>query len=557
MILRSLFVIVLFAMLKPLMAEHLPGGSITYTCLGGNYFEIKLQLMRECSGFAMIPQDLHFTNTCGVVFDVSDIPPVLVDHPSQICPAEQGNSTCSGGVLPGYELYEFTTELYLSPCSYWTIFWSICCRQTTLNVQSIPGLYIETQIDNVADSCNSSPIFDHNSVPRVCVGQPVNYNAGATDPDGTRLEYSFIDARFASPTPVSVNYVFPNYGGEPIAGMALDQYGQITFTPTEQGYIVVVVKIDEYNADDEWIGSVMRDFPFFVTTCEDLTPAADSGALTATSGSASIEGDRALRFCTGSSACATIEFTDPDDGQTLSIWSNVDSILPGASIETSGTDPLTVNICWNEQEIAAGSYSFVITVMDDACPIMGARSFVYTVDVAEPPYAGLNGTAIACELALPFTMLDSLEGAPPTGGSWTDPQGAAHWGTFTGSIDPPGTYIYSVTEGACTGTAELLVEFLPVDDSLCILLAIADHERVTMNVHPNPSTGLVILEGVISDGSPLLLFDVHGRLVWQVAIAKDEAVQITLPQELSDGIYSLIVNDASGMQFRSRLILQR
>ena len=39
-----------------LFAEHLPGGDITYHCIGNSQYEITLKLWRECSGVPIIAQ---------------------------------------------------------------------------------------------------------------------------------------------------------------------------------------------------------------------------------------------------------------------------------------------------------------------------------------------------------------------------------------------------------------------------------------------------------------------------------------------------------------------
>ncbi len=558
MIPRIAFAFLFALVLKPAVAEHLPGGSITYTCLGGNYFEVKLSLMRECSGFPMIAQSLHFTNSCGVVFDVSNIAPVQVPLPSQLCASDSLNTTCSGGAIAGFELYEFATEIYLSPCNYWTISWSICCRQPSVNIQSTPGLYLETRIDNETDPCNNSPVFNHNGVPRVCIGQPVNFDAGATDPDGSRMEYSLIDARFASPSPVSVNYVFPNYGGEPVAGMALDVYGQITFTPTQQGYIVVAVQVDEYDTNDVWIGSVMCDFPFLVTTCSNPAPDAAAGTIVSSSGSTTITGDRSFAMCNASDGCVTIEFTDPDQGQTLSIWNNIDQILPGASIETTGTDPLSVVICWTDLDLPAGDRVFVITVEDDACPANGARSFVYTATVNDVPSAGIDNAILVCPQAPTFALLDSLGGEPSSGGTWTTPDGNVHSGNFLASTDPAGVYGYEVGEGECITSAQLTISFLPETDSLCVLISVPEIGLHAVSVHPNPSTGQIVLESrePIDDG--LTILDLQGRKVTTITgLQAGVRSEVIFPGNLVNGTYAVHGKFRSGGQFMFRVVLQR
>ena len=556
MIIRVALVLLLFFTLKPAAAEHLPGGSLTYTCLGGNYFEVKLSLMRECSGSAMIPQSLNFSNSCGVVFDVADLQPVQIPYPSQICAADSLNTTCAGGTLPGFELYEFTTEIYLSPCNYWTIAWSICCRQPTINVQSTPGIYLETRLDNIADSCNTSPVFDHNGVPRVCIGQPVNYNAGATDPDGTRMEYMFIDARFASPSPVSVNYVFPNYGGEPVAGMSIDELGQISFTPSQQGYIIVTVQVDEYDENDVWIGSVMRDFPFLVTTCENTVPSAASGMITSSSGNIGITGDRSFEMCSGGTGCVSIEFTDPDVGGSLSIWTNADPILSGAAVEFGGTNPLTATICWQDLAVLTGSYSFVITVQDDACPTSGATSFVYTAVVADAPSAGTDNSIEVCARSPAFSLLDSLLGAPTSGGIWTLPDGSTHSGTFVGTMDVAGVYEYEVAVGGCIDSAQLAITFLPETDSTCILISVPEMELETVSIHPNPTNGKITIESRENFDPQLVILDPQGRMITSIQLDPTSR-ELMLPDRMTNGIYFLRGSLRSGRPFLIRTVLQR
>ena len=566
MLSRALLFALITTMGTPLFAEHLPGGTISYTCLGGNYFQIKLSLWRECSGNAMIAQKLHFVNTCGVVFSSANLTPVLVEGPVQICDQEQQNTNCQGGALTGFERYEFTIdEIFLSPCDSWTIYWSICCRPVSVNVQSIPGLYIETRIANVTEACNSSPQFEHTGIPRVCVNETVNYNAGVMDTDGNRIAYSLIDARQAmsiAPNPLvvnSVNYVFPNYGGEPVVGMTLDPAtGQIQFTPTTIGYVIVAVQVDEYNADDEWIGSIMLDFPFYVEACSNTSPAIGSGTITASSGSAEISGDRSFSTCASGSGCVTIAFADADASQNVSLWSNVDHRLPGATMQITGTNPVQAEICWDVIDLPAGSYFFVITAMDDACPVRGMRSYVFEVEI-EGPDAGSNNTALACELALEFALIDSLAGTPMPGGYWTDPDGSGHSGYFNGSTDQPGPYLYTVTEGACTDTSTLVIEFLPPEDSLCILMPVGERNAPEFSIHPNPTTGQVIFAYSGSIGAPFELFDARGVHIGRIGNVRSSQgmVELRLPADLANGPYTLHTFSGTGVPLVARVLLTR
>ncbi len=537
-------------------AEHLLGGSLRYRCLGGNFFEIELSLLRECSGFPMVAQELNFTNDCGVVFSIPNLTPSSVESVSEICAGQSAISTCNGGATYDFELNRFYTELYLSPCEEWTISWTICCRPISVNVQSIPGIYLETKLDNITEPCSTAPAFNQEHVPHVCVGQEMRFDAGTTDPDGHRTTYTLIDARYASPLPVSVNYIFPNYGGQPVAGMMLDQEtGIIQFTPTNnmQGYIIVVVRVDEYNEDNEWIGMVMRDFPFWVTACENAPPTPESGEIGSTTGQIQLEGPRALRLCEGASGCAQLEFIDPDAGQNLSITSNIDALLPGSTITTTATSPFSVEVCLNGEQATPGTYFFVITVSDDACTYASSRAYVYDL-VVDPASLDMDATAMACSITIPFALIDSLAGDAPMGGTWTGPSGLPHSGYFDGTVDGPGIYTYSIGTGDCISTAELEITFLDEDDPLCILTRI--HERVegTLLPHPNPTTGILHVDR--ARGNQVVVLDLSGQQLLKRIIDNDQGT-IELPDGLANGTYLIRVLHPDGGTRTGRFVLAR
>jgi hypothetical protein len=91
-------------------ASHIAGGDLSYTCLGGNQYQLNLNLFVDCLGFDPgATQTISFTSTCGGTATAT----VNVTNPggteiSQLCPSQIGNSTCSGGTLPGMWLFNFT-----------------------------------------------------------------------------------------------------------------------------------------------------------------------------------------------------------------------------------------------------------------------------------------------------------------------------------------------------------------------------------------------------------------------------------------------------------------
>ncbi|MFN3874633.1 MAG: hypothetical protein ACK4L7_01810, partial [Flavobacteriales bacterium] len=217
-------------------ADHFSGANITYNCVGPNQYTITLDLFLDCSGAPITPHALSFTNTCGVNFTLNNVPLVETTEVSQLCGSQLLNSSCNGGTLPGIRRYRFQTTVFLSPCNFWTISWSVCCRATTQNVVATPGMYVAATLNNLGGLCDQSPQFGDSTIPYVCVGTPVSYNPQVTDADGNSLDYSFISARYAAPVPTNVTYQTGFTATTPIPGITLNSStGQINFTPTVTG----------------------------------------------------------------------------------------------------------------------------------------------------------------------------------------------------------------------------------------------------------------------------------------------------------------------------------
>ncbi|MGV3637358.1 MAG: hypothetical protein ACO1NQ_06880, partial [Flavobacteriales bacterium] len=202
------FLLVLALFLAPFQAkaDHYSGGSLTYECLGANFYEITLDLYLDCSGAPLTPQGLQFSNDCGVNFTLNSIPLVLTEEVSQLCPSSLVNSTCNGGFLQGIRHYQFVTTVFLSPCNDWTIAWNICCRNAVQNLVGTQGMYLEATVNNAGGACDNSPTIADVSIPFVCVNDPIVYSPGITDPDGNTMLFQFVSAQFSAPAPTNINY---------------------------------------------------------------------------------------------------------------------------------------------------------------------------------------------------------------------------------------------------------------------------------------------------------------------------------------------------------------
>ncbi|MCW3103558.1 MAG: gliding motility-related protein [Bacteroidetes bacterium] len=391
-------------------ASHIAGGDLSYVCLGGNQYQINLNLFVDCLGFDPgASQTINFTSTCGGTATAT----VNATNPggteiSQLCPSQINNSTCNGGTLPGMWVFSFTGTVTLAPpCDTWTMSWTTCCRNAAILNLVTPssfGSYIEATLHSGTAPCNNSPAFTAQPIPYVCQGQLVNYSYGVVETDGDSLYYSFIGAMDAGGTPLAYS---PGYSAtSPIPGITINPTtGMLTFTPTTLGNFVVVVLVQEYDSNGNLIGTVMRDIQFIVQTCSNVVPDPAAGTITGMTGSAVQTGPFSIELCEGSNFTFTATYNDANAGDSLTLFTNLSTVLPGATISVSGGNPAVATISWTAPAGSANTNTtFSITVNDGACPVPGQQTFVYDIQVQPrtlgggdkticgPQTATLNGT---------------------------------------------------------------------------------------------------------------------------------------------------------------------
>ncbi|MGB6047276.1 MAG: hypothetical protein WBG34_06705, partial [Flavobacteriales bacterium] len=451
-------------------AAHVLGGDITYECQGGNNYLVTLDLFYDCTGTSALPQTLNYASACGTFsVEIPAPPPVEV---SQICAAQIANSTCNGGGLQGVNLYSFQTVVNMPPCAGgWLLSWVSCCRATTVNLVGASGTYLEAELRNDIEPCSDSPDFTENSVPYICVGQQVNYNFGVTDPNGQPMTYSLITARGFADSSTPINYKPPFTSGVPAPGAVLDPVtGQLQFTPGVIGKYVFVVQIDQYDANGVFIGSVMRDIMMIAIACSSQPPNAQgpvqltgpAGPGDPAAGGSLIIGNNAIEVCSGSPFCFSIVFEDPDAAEVLSLTTQAATLLPGSTVNITGTNPLTATICWTGN-VNNSPVNLLLQVTDGACPIVNTTTVAVNITSVTPitgtPDAGTNANVQVCPTATTFDLIDALGGTPNPVGYWTAPDNSLHGPQFDPATDVAGVYTYTVGNACTNVSATVTVSF--------------------------------------------------------------------------------------------------
>jgi gliding motility-associated-like protein len=408
-------------------ATHVSGGDITYRCLGNNQYEVTLTLFRDCSGATLGGSaNVNFNSPCGNQnVTLNRISVTEVSQVDSICLSPTVRTTCNGGNIPGMQAQVYRRVVTLTPCDSWTMSYSLCCRNSTANVSGQPTYFVRTTLNNQVAPCNNSPRFVEEGIRYHCVGQPLFYDYGTIETDGDSLVYTLVSAE--SSLNNNVGYTGGATFTSPIPGLTLNsQTGQISFIANNQGFYIVVIEVSEYNSNGVLIGTTRRDMQFVIANCTNVVPdpSPAAGQISIINGNATVPNPNApniIEVCENEPFTFQAVFTDPNPGDNLSITTNVTSVLPGATLTTSGTNPLTATINWNPPSGYSGANtSFSLTVRDDACLIYGLQTFVYEINVLTTTYTQ-DDTTICEGASIPLNTFGgnifnwfNIDGTPVT-----------------------------------------------------------------------------------------------------------------------------------------------
>lgn len=441
-------------------ASHAVGADIGYTCLGNNQYLVRLTFYRDCAGINA-PSSVSISarsSSCGRSLSFTAR---KVGYSELItrCASQQNTTRCRGGSNPGYEehIYEGTITLP-AQCTDWVFSYGICCRNSAITNLSNPGsrdLYVEARLNNTISPCDNSPIFSTKPVPFVCVGQQTFYNHGAIDIDGDSLVYTIINPLQGSGS--NIPFVGGTNVNSPVRCTGPFQFdnqtGQMTFTPSQTQNAVVTVLVREYR-NGVLIGSTMRDIQVVVINCPNNNPPIMSGINGSGPQFNGQIANYSATICGGTPLCFDINFQDPNAGNILTVTYN--NLPSGAVMNVSNTQPPVANFCWTPAPNQSGTFNFIVTVEDDACPITARATQSFTIVVSPSNYTvtssvtpptcpgGSNGAA---------SVSISAGAIPPVNYAW--PSGAT---SPSVTNIQAGTYAVTITDATgCANVTNVVV----------------------------------------------------------------------------------------------------
>lgn len=174
-----------------------------------------------------------------------------------------------------------------------------------------------------------------------------------------------------------------------------------------------------------------------------------------------------------------------------------------------GPNPTTIvnDSMFNPQFVPAGTVS--VDYITYGCLVDTASVMV---TVYPPSSAGLDGMITACKNE-PIDLLSGLNGTVNMGGDWYDPTNTllpnsqVMTGTFPGQYN----YKYITGNGVCPNDSSSVVVTII---GTCNWLSVDENALESVNLYPNPSTGLVYIESALSTESfNLVITDINGRVV--------------------------------------------
>jgi hypothetical protein len=456
----ALLLCLVFAFSKPVVADHIIGSDITYTCTStpGIYL-VTFVYYRDCSGIPVC------TQTCGAAcsrtMQIKGADPscssstfgsftlnlvsVRDYDPKLSCPLSKNicdNMGCStpGTFSPGIERYEFQGSVNIGPtsgipasCCNVRFVFDECCRSAQISTGSTwENFYVDAVVNRCLSlsPCNSSPQFTTEPYDIVCGGQPVLYNNGTIEPDRDSLSYEFTPALqgFGSSVTYTPPFAFDKpmpWSGTPTAafpnGIRCDaKTGDIMFSPGNStgsnfyGIIAILVKQwKTISGVPTVIGTTRRDIQMVIGANCAPNNAPILTTIPADTGVSGLNPKLNWEVCESSQLCFDLVSRDRDTNFTALI-SDTTYLQWDQSLASMGATftPNYVNstrklngpredsyqFCWTPPvgSAAAAPYIVVFKNYDSKCPIPGRNARGFSIKVNPMPTGSIVKTPQAC-----------------------------------------------------------------------------------------------------------------------------------------------------------------
>src|SRR5258705_815100 len=202
-------------------ATHIVGGELNYRYLGGNNYEIRLTVYRDCAtgippfddpasigildatgNLVSVPFTFtgiyNFTSYTNAAFDNNTSGYLIHPNDSQAVPASIIDPCLIPPTNICYSVCHYIDTINLPPLAGgYQLVYQRCCRNSSIiNIVgplNVGGTYNAFIPDPAITTVNSNPVFNNWPPTFICSNQPFNFDHSATDYDGDSLVYVLCD----------------------------------------------------------------------------------------------------------------------------------------------------------------------------------------------------------------------------------------------------------------------------------------------------------------------------------------------------------------------------
>ncbi len=529
---RRLAYIALFAIvlspLNPVKACHLAAADINVTyvgpgidgCTGTPVYEYEVELTvyfacQTCQGTG--PQNTTVSygsasaqaeglpNPTGSI-PMSDVR-ALADTVHQLCAQFEDSNSCKTNLATASRFPAFKVRRYRGNVTLpyartdWRFWYSLSARSVSnITPAGCGALYVEAGLDNATKYNNSTPKFQSNPLPYICVNQPTTYLNDPYDVNGDSVNVE-IQRPYTNQTN-QCNYTAPSTAANPIestSGYTLNKAtGSLEFTPGNAGLFVLAFRAEDYlPGTNTRLSYVYRDVQVSVLPCTEPPPAIDtlSEQFTSITNGAVIKtknkGD-AIFVCPGSNL--SLDLNSKAIDPTHNVYMSATSTIPAGSYSfttaNQGSSNVTGTFQWTPTTNDIGEYRLTVLSKDSTClatqPIVLISRRVFIIKVLEGIDAGPD--IPVCELN-PQEVKLYVKGADDLDLKWTLNGGPAT-GLSNDTIHNPTALVSEKT--TYTVTAPQLQGTCKKQDDVILYLDTSNKVTVTPRNPRQPEEALVM-----------------------------------------------------------------
>jgi hypothetical protein len=477
---KTVLTVLIFATACLSSKATIMGSDMSWSCLGGDSFLIRVTVYNDCNGTAMgnITIDFKCATSGTSITSLTLAVPNPVDI-TPVCPSvctRCDSATCTFPYGVNRYLYQGIVKLSTAgSCCNILMSYSYGNRNTSITTGAGgQPFYTEAIMNRCQNPCDYSPVFTNPPIAILCVGQDFTFNHGMIDSNSIKSGTTIDSFTYEWGTPLKsagqvISYTgqyaynkavyfwgFPNENLPFPRGLHLDpETGDIQFRPMKAEVTVMVLKVNEFRNGVK-IAEIRRDLQVIVITCTSNNP-----PMITTPNNV-----RSKSVCAGSPATFTFSTNDPNSNDTVTIsWDNA---LPGATWTTNNGQVKhpTATLTWTptDSQVSSLPFTFTVTAKDNACPIRAQYTQAYQITVKPNPKANIIVTDSLCGDY--WFMAQRILGSGPSY-MW---QGQSFNfspvnGVLVNNHFAPGKYLYSMTMTA-SGCSNTYYDSIVVDTQM-------------------------------------------------------------------------------------------